>query len=117
MSYKVSERVCLQTPDIEDARAHFVGTGMTVVSETPDSVELVGDGVQLFIDRGEKLGPIMELLVPDLDMARDDLLTQGWELVAWEGRGGRCYMSNPMGLLFNLWEDPSAYEEGESDGS
>ena len=111
----MSERVFLQTPDLEDAKAHFQGMGMTVVEEAADSVGLMGEDVRLFIDRGPKLGPIMELLVPDLEMARDDLATQDWTVVRWDGKGGRCYLSNPMGTLFNLSEDPSAFGDDEAD--
>jgi|APFre7841882724_1041349.scaffolds.fasta_scaffold00891_6 hypothetical protein len=111
----MSDRVYLQTEDLEEAKAYFQGTGMTVVEETADSVELVGEDVRLFIDRGPKLGPIMELLVPELEMARDDLVSQDWTVVRWEGKAGRCYLSNSMGLLFNLSEDLSAFSDDEMD--
>lgn len=120
MAYRVTSRVCFQTPDIEQAKAHFQrALGMTVVSESEDSVELAGGDLRLFIDRGPQLGPIMELLVPDADLARDDLVGQGWTVVLWEGRGGRRYLRNPMGMLFDLSEDPGAFDvdaEGGADG-
>lgn len=113
VSYKLSNCVCVQTPDMIKAKAHFQGLGMTVVSESEDSIELVGGEGRLFIDKGEEMGPIMELLVPDLHLARSDLESQGWVVVLWEGRGRRCYLRNPMGMLFNLFEDITACEGEE----
>jgi catechol 2,3-dioxygenase-like lactoylglutathione lyase family enzyme len=115
-SYKLSNCVCMKTPDLAKARAHFLSLGMTVVSESEDSVELSGGEVRLFIDRGEEMGPIMELLVPDLEEALEDLGSQGWSVVLWEGRGGRCYLRNPLGMLFNLSEDAPSFEAEAGEG-
>jgi hypothetical protein len=109
--YKVSNNVLLQTTDLQAAKEHFQAQGMTVISEQQDHIELFDGDVKLTIQEGDELGPIMELLVPDLDMAREDLESQEWTVIVWEGRGKRCLMSNPMGALFNLVEDPSAFEE------
>jgi hypothetical protein len=114
--YKLSNCVCFQTPDLEKARAHFLGLGMTVVSESQEGVELSGGEVRLFIEKGERMGPIMELLVPDLDEALEDLRSQGWAVVLWEGEGGKCYLRNPLGVIFNLFEDESALDDGAGDG-
>jgi hypothetical protein len=109
--YKVSNSVLLQTRDVQGAKEHFQGQGMTVISEQEEQIEMFDGDVKLTILEGEDLGPIMELLVPDLEMAREDLESQGWTVMIWEGRGKRCYMSNHMGTMFSLVEDPGAYEE------
>ncbi len=109
--YKISNNVLLQTTDVQAAKEHFQAQGMVVVGEQEDLVELFDGDVKLTIQRGDELGPVMELLVPDLDMAREDLGSQEWTVIAWEGKGKRCLMANPMGTLFNLVEDPSAFEE------
>jgi hypothetical protein len=114
--YKVSNSVLLQTMEVHKAEEHFRSLGMVVVNEGQDRVEMFDGDVQLVIERGEDLGPIMELLVPDLEMAREDLETQGWTVLTWEGKGGRCRMANPMGALFNIKEDPQAYEDEEEGG-
>jgi hypothetical protein len=76
--YKVSNNVLLQTTDLQAAKEHFQAQGMTVISEQQDHIELFDGDVKLTIQEGDELGPIMELLVPDLDMAREDLESEWW---------------------------------------
>jgi hypothetical protein len=114
--YKVSNSVILPTREVRKAKEHFQSLGMVLVSEGEDRVEMFDGDVRLVIEDGEDIGPIMELLVPDLEMAREDLESQGWTVLTWEGKGRRCHMSNPMGTLFNIVEDPQAYEDEEGGG-
>lgn len=43
---------------------------------------------------------------PRCEEACRELEARGCQVVVWEGRGGDCYMRDPFGLTFNLWEDP-----------
>ena len=60
--------------------------------------------VNLFITEGKSLGPITEFIVADLDKARNELMEKGCMVVTWEGNGKPCYMRDPFGFVFNLWE-------------
>lgn len=112
MAYKISRCVCFQTLDLDTASEHFQRElGLKEVSRSEESIELEGAEIRFFIDKGQDIGPILEVIVPELEGARMDLLGQGWSVILWEGRGKRCYMRNPSGMLFNLWEDPEAFEE------
>jgi hypothetical protein len=114
MDYKISRCVCFQTLDLDTASDHFQRElGLKEVNRSEESIELEGAEIRLFIDKGPEMGPILEIIVPELEDAKMDLLGQGWSVVLWEGRGQRCYMRNPSGTLFNLWEDPEAFEEDE----
>jgi len=42
--------------------------------------------------------------VTDLDKARNELMEKGCMVVTWEGKGNPCYMRDPFGFVFNLWE-------------
>lgn len=79
--------------------------GLEVVERGGDSLELKADQFRLFLDKGEVMGPIMEFLVSDAEDAKAELLAAGCEVVRWEGRGGCCYMKDPFGFVFNLYED------------
>jgi hypothetical protein len=48
----------------------------------------------------------MELLVDDLEDARDELVANGCEILRWRGRGQDCYIKDPFGVIFNLWKIP-----------
>ena len=43
---------------------------------------------------------------PRCEEACRELEARGCQVVVWEGKGGDCYMRDPFGLTFNLWEDP-----------
>ncbi len=49
--------------------------------------------------------------MPDLEAARDQLVAKGCEVVSWEGKGEDCYIRDPFGFMFNLWEEPEAFEK------
>jgi predicted enzyme related to lactoylglutathione lyase len=49
-------------------------------------------------------GLVEEYEVEDLNGARNILEGSGCSVIRWEGRGGDCYMQDPFGMVFNLWE-------------
>ena len=50
-------------------------------------------------------GLIHELYVDDLESARATLLSLGCEVLRWKGKGQDCYIKDPFGVVFNLWEN------------
>jgi hypothetical protein len=46
----------------------------------------------------------LEFLVEDLEAARDHLIGNGCKIIKWEGKGKDCYLQDPFGVVFNLWE-------------
>jgi catechol 2,3-dioxygenase-like lactoylglutathione lyase family enzyme len=75
--------------------------------EGPGGVDVIGaDPITLFItDDAELHGPVLELFVDDVEAARDTLVARGCEVVRWEGKGRDCYVRDPYGVTFNLWEE------------
>lgn len=112
MPYKFSRCICLQTPDYEKALEFYHKTmGLELCGQIEGSAELKAGQNRLFIDKGEStLGPILEFLVPDVEVAKEELLGAGCEVVIWEGKGGCCYMRDPFGFVFNLYQEPEAFE-------
>ena len=47
----------------------------------------------------------MELFVDDLDKAREILETNGCKILRWRGKGQDCYVQDPFGVIFNIWEE------------
>ena len=45
----------------------------------------------------------MEFCVDDLDASRDRLGSKGCRVIKWEGKD--CYLKDPFGMIFNLWEE------------
>jgi catechol 2,3-dioxygenase-like lactoylglutathione lyase family enzyme len=106
MQVKFSSCLCLQLPKLDQATKFYQKMGFKVVSQKEDTVELKSGLFRLFLDKGEILGPIMEFLVSDAQKAKEELLEAGCHVVLWEGKGGRCYMKDPFGFMFNVYEEP-----------
>ena len=49
--------------------------------------------------------PVLELFVDDLEKAREVLTANGCEILRWRGKGQDCYVKDPFGVIFNIWEE------------
>lgn len=107
MRFRFSRCIALQSshPDQAVDFYHRV-LGLPIVETKNDSTELNGDPYRVFIEKGEPKGVIMEFVVSDLISARKTLEANGCTVLRWEGKGKCCYMRDPFGLTFNLWEEP-----------
>jgi len=68
----------------------------------PQMMSLHGPHINLFIERGPALGPVLEVSVGDVDEARIRLVAQGCAVVKDEPEFPRCYVRDPFGLIYNL---------------
>ncbi|UCD62660.1 MAG: hypothetical protein JSW34_07790 [Candidatus Zixiibacteriota bacterium] len=110
MPFKFSRCFAMEHPQHEKLIDFYTDViGLKAVQSGSPQVELDTPPVRLFVDKGERQALIFELLVPDLNMARKELEDNGCEIVRWEGRGKTCYVRDPFGFLFNVWEDPEAF--------
>ena len=85
--------------------------GLNMVDNDGGEVEFDTKPVRLFVNQAEKQGLFFELLVENLDGSREDLVAKGCEILRWEGRGKTCYVRDPFGFIFNVWEDPAAFDD------
>lgn len=112
MPYKFSRCICLETPDFAAMVAFYRDTmGLSIVHEHPGSAELNASPVRLFVDERPTANVVFEFLVPHLEDARKELTTLGCRELRWEGKGGCCYMADPFGFIFNLFEEPRSFEQ------
>jgi predicted enzyme related to lactoylglutathione lyase len=106
MKYTVSPNVAVRTPDKNRAAAFYQSViGLTDRSSDPDLADFEAGPINLFvIDDDEISGPVLELFVDDLEAARDHLLANGCSVLRWRGKGQDCYIQDPFGVIFNVWE-------------
>ena len=105
MSYRLSKNINLETPNLEEAvQFYHEVLGLRIAEMGKDWARFDTGAVSLFITEGKSLGPITEFIVADLDKARNELMEKGCMVVTWEGKGKPCYMRDPFGFVFNLWE-------------
>ena len=95
--------ILIQTEDPEAAASFYVKQlGFEITGESPDIISLHGDHINLFIERGAALGPVLEVTVESVGEARLRLLKNGCEIIKDEPDFPRAYLKDPFGLIYNL---------------
>jgi catechol 2,3-dioxygenase-like lactoylglutathione lyase family enzyme len=95
--------ILIQAPDPEKAAAFYVDhLGFEITGEEPQMISLHGKHINLFIERGPALGPILEVTVDSVEAARLRLVKNGCEVIKDEPEFPRCYIKDPYGLIYNL---------------
>jgi catechol 2,3-dioxygenase-like lactoylglutathione lyase family enzyme len=103
MANSFSADILIQAPDPKSAAAFYVEhLGFEVTEATPAMVSVHGDHINLFIERGPSLGPVLEVSVDNVAEAKVRLVKQGCVIVKDEPKFPRCYIKDPFGLIYNL---------------
>ncbi len=103
MANSFSTDILLQSPDPRQAAKFYVEQlGFGITGDDPEMVSLHGPNINLFIERGPALGPVLEVTVSDLAEAKKRLVHQGCVIVKDEPDFPRCYVRDPYGLIYNL---------------
>jgi len=95
--------ILIQAPDPKKAANFYVEhLGFEITDEEPQMVSLHGPRINLFIERGPALGPVLEVTVENVAEARLRLVKHGCEVIKDEPDFPRCYIKDPYGLIYNL---------------
>jgi len=95
--------ILIQAADPKQAALFYVNNlGFEITDETPNMISVHGDRINLFIERGPQLGPVLEVTVDNVDDAKRSLVKAGCEIVKDEPQFPRCYVKDPYGLIYNL---------------
>jgi uncharacterized protein YndB with AHSA1/START domain len=97
--------VIIQVQSLE-AATRFYGEvlGLDVAMRQEGLVGFETGSFRLYVERGASQGPVFELLVPDLDAAKEKLLARGCEVVDENPDIPRCYVRDNFGMVWNLAE-------------
>ncbi|HEV2687675.1 MAG TPA: VOC family protein [Bryobacteraceae bacterium] len=103
MSNTFGTDILIQAPDPRNAAAFYVEQlGFAITDEKPHMISLHGDHINLFIERGPALGPVLDVTVDNVEDAKLRLVKTGCEIVKDEPDFPRCYVKDPFGLTYNL---------------
>jgi predicted enzyme related to lactoylglutathione lyase len=95
--------ILIQAPDPMAAATFYVDQlGFEITGEEPQMVSLRGQHINLFIERGPALGPVLEVTVDSVEAAKRRLTKRGCQVVKDEPDFPRCYVKDPYGLIYNL---------------
>jgi len=107
MKFRMSPNIAVRTQGqfAEAVNFYTKVLGFRNRSEDPDLGDLDADPINLFVlEDDEFRGPVMELFVEDLEKAREILEANGCKVLRWRGKGQDCYIQDPFGVIFNIWE-------------
>jgi Glyoxalase-like domain len=95
--------ILIQAPDPNKAALFYVHSlGFEITGEQPNMISVHGPNINLFIERGPTLGPVLEVTVDNVAEFRQRLVKSGCEVVKDEPDFPRCYIKDPFGLIYNL---------------
>jgi predicted enzyme related to lactoylglutathione lyase len=97
--------ILIQAPDPKKAAAFYIQhLGFEITDPNPTMIGLHGNHINLFIEPGPALGPVLEVTVNNVEEAKRRLVKSGCEIVKDEPHFPRVYMKDPFGLIYNLTE-------------
>jgi predicted enzyme related to lactoylglutathione lyase len=103
MANKFGSDILIQAQDPKNAAVFYVKQlGFEITGETPNMISLHGEHINLFIELGPALGPVLEVTVDSVEEAKARLVKNGCEVVKDEPDFPRCYVKDPFGLIYNL---------------
>ena len=103
MGNRFGTDILIQALDPKKAASFYVRQlGFEITGETPNMISLHGANINLFIERGPALGPVLEVAVDSVEEAKARLVKNGCEVVKDEPDFPRCYVRDPFGLIYNL---------------
>jgi catechol 2,3-dioxygenase-like lactoylglutathione lyase family enzyme len=97
--------ILIQAKDPKKAAAFYVDElGFEITDPNPKMIALHGPHLNLFIEPGPALGPVLEVTVPNLAEAKERLTRKGCQILKDEPSVPRTYVQDPNGLIYNLTE-------------
>jgi len=95
--------ILIQAQDPREAARFYVEhLGFEITDHNPKMIGLHGKHINLFIEPGPPLGPVLEVTVDSVENAKARLVKNGCEVVKDEPEFPRCYIKDPYGLIYNL---------------
>jgi catechol 2,3-dioxygenase-like lactoylglutathione lyase family enzyme len=103
MSNSFGKDILIQAQDLKKAASFYVDhLGFEITGDEPHMISLHGRNINLFIEKGPALGPVLEVTVDSVEAARLRLMKNGCEVIKDEPDFPRCYVKDPYGLIYNL---------------
>lgn len=95
--------ILIQSEDPPKAARFYVEhLGFEITGENATLISMQGRHINLFIERGPALGPVLEVTVRDVQETARALVKNGCEIIKNEPGFPRCYVRDPFGLIYNL---------------
>lgn len=98
-----SRDVIIQTDSWTKALEFYEATmGFPVSHRGPDLVGFDTGAFTLYVEKGNRRGPVFDFLVSDAQATKSRLVAAGCTIVEEDPTIPRCYIRDPFGLVFNI---------------
>jgi predicted enzyme related to lactoylglutathione lyase len=105
MASAFGKDILIQAEDpLKAANFYVKELGFTITDKNPKMIGIHGENINLFIEPGPALGPVLEVTVKSVKDAKENLTKQGCKVIKDEPRVPRVYVRDPYGLIYNLTE-------------
>jgi catechol 2,3-dioxygenase-like lactoylglutathione lyase family enzyme len=106
MKFIMSPNVAVRTDRFAEAIDFYSNIiGFQNRSMDPTLGDFDANPLTMYVDEDFDLsGIVLELFVDDLEEARQVLTDNGCEIIRWRGKGQDCYVRDPFGVIYNIWE-------------
>lgn len=104
MFFRISPCIGLVTPDLNKASQFYRDSMHMTLESFEEGMEFLAGPLHLFLDPGPQGAVVFELLTPDLEAAKGKLKFYGYEIITWSGIGKANLVTDPFGLVFNVFE-------------
>lgn len=95
--------ILIQAQDPKKAALFYVNhLGFEITDDNPQMIALHGNHINLFIEPGPALGPVLEATVDDVANAKQRLIKNGCEVVIDEPDSLAATSRIRFGLIYNL---------------
>ena len=107
-AFDSSRDVIIQTIAWDEAIKFYESTlGLPVTHRGPNIVGFETGSFCLYVEKGNRRGPVFEFLVPDVQFCKRQLVDAGCAVEEEDPSVPRCYLSDPFGLVFNIGRLPN----------
>ena len=76
--------------------------GFPVTHRSPTLMGFETGAFCLYVEKGNRPGPVFDFLVPDMPSTKSRLIAAGCAVVEENPTVPRCYIQDPFGLVFNI---------------
>ncbi|MBL7670327.1 MAG: hypothetical protein JNM39_07555 [Bdellovibrionaceae bacterium] len=106
MKFQLSNNVAFETKDRKGAEEFYEKVmGMTITKSESEFTEFANDKIKFYVaDQNKCPGLMLDFVVENQEAAVLYLKEKGCQVIEWEGKGRDCFMRDPFGLVFNLWQ-------------
>jgi predicted enzyme related to lactoylglutathione lyase len=103
MANKFGSDILIQSSDpMSAARFYVEQLGFEITDHNPKMIGLHGKHINLFIESGPPVGPVLEVTVNNVEGATARLADKGCEVVKDEPEFPRAYIKDPYGVIYNI---------------